>query len=425
MNRSTTAMLAALEALIVVAIGVGIALVPLTILWATHFELAVDWFVFWRAAVDVWLLGNGVDLTVQLDPAAVTALGLPAPAGPFTLSIALLGFAVMGALFGVRTGMRAAETPHRHVGVFSAILTYGILAAALTLSASTGTVQPATSQGILLPTAIYAAGVLIGAERGRAGRREAGSQETNRLRRLLHARYLGVPSRFRLIFAGALRGGSAVVAAVLLVSAVTVAVLILGNFATIIALYESLQADVPGGISITLAQLALIPNLVIWAAAWFVGPGIAVGVGTSVSPVGTALGPLPGLPILGALPQGTLSFGFLGIVLPVLAGFTCAVVIKQRMHRAGDPERPLPQNIATGVGIGLLAGLILGVLAWWSAGAIGPGRLADVGPDPVLVGVLAAVEVGISACLGMVVRIPQLRRGGVRAKAPEATQTRT
>ncbi|MDQ1579348.1 MAG: hypothetical protein QOD05_123, partial [Microbacteriaceae bacterium] len=48
MNRTTVALLAALEALIVVAIGIGIALVPLTVLWAAQYHLAIDWLVFWR-----------------------------------------------------------------------------------------------------------------------------------------------------------------------------------------------------------------------------------------------------------------------------------------------------------------------------------------------------------------------------------------
>ena len=86
MNRITTALLAALEALIVVAIGVGIALVPLTILWGTHYGLGVDWLVFWRAAVDVWLLGNGVDLEVQLPVVLATSLGLDGAAAPFSLT---------------------------------------------------------------------------------------------------------------------------------------------------------------------------------------------------------------------------------------------------------------------------------------------------------------------------------------------------
>ena len=55
MNRTTVALLAALEAVIVAAVGLGIALVPLTILWAAQYHLAVDWFIFWRAAGDIWL----------------------------------------------------------------------------------------------------------------------------------------------------------------------------------------------------------------------------------------------------------------------------------------------------------------------------------------------------------------------------------
>ena len=49
MNRTTTALLAALEALIAVAIGIVIPLVPLTVLWATTFGMAADWLGFWRA----------------------------------------------------------------------------------------------------------------------------------------------------------------------------------------------------------------------------------------------------------------------------------------------------------------------------------------------------------------------------------------
>jgi hypothetical protein len=191
---------------------------------------------------------------------------------------------------------------------------------------------------------------------------------------------------------------------VVTVSAVTVAVLIVGNYATVIGLYETLQAGVAGGIALTLAQLALVPNLIIWASAWFIGPGVAIGTGTSVSPVGTALGSVPGLPIFGALPNGTLALGFLGLLVPVLIGFLCAVVVRQRMPQ---PDLILSKQssvwyfVATGVGMGVVAGVVLGLLAWASTGALGPGRLVDVGPNPLLVGALAAVEIGIAACAGL------------------------
>ena len=401
MNRITTAMLAALEALIVVAIGVGIALVPLTILWATHFDLAVDWLVFWRAAVDIWLLGNGVDLTVTLDPTLAASLGLPGAEAPFPLTLALLGFAVLASLLGVRTGTRAAESAHRALGVASAILVYGILATLLTLSAGTGVVEPSLVQGIVFPTAIYALGVLTGSEMGRRRARSDDDGLVSRLAEAVEERYRRLPDIVRAVIAAGLRGGTAIVAVVVAVAAVIVTVLIVVNYATIIGLYETLQAGVMGGITLTLAQLALVPNLVLWAVAWLVGPGIAMGVGTSVSPVGTVLGSVPGLPILGALPQASGGFGFLGLLVPVLAGFICAVLIRQRMPADGAPRAR--EYALSGVAMGLVAGILIGVLAWWSGGAMGPGRLADVGPNPLLVGALAALEIGIGATAGMLV----------------------
>jgi hypothetical protein len=424
MNRITTALLAALEALIVVAIGVGISLVPLTILWATQFGLAVDWFVFWRAAVDVWLVGNGVDLVVQVDPVTATALGLPGAAAPFWITTALLGFGLLAVLLGVRAGSRVAESPHRSVGIIAGIIAYGVLATVLVFSAGDGTVRPAHLQGVLLPTGIYTVGLLIGATLARLRRaaRTARSAEitdpTDAAGRLgpvsrgIRRRYLDLPGTVRSGVADALRGGTAAAAGVMAIAGIATAVLILANYATVIGLYEALQAGIMGGITLTLAQLALIPNLVIWAASWFVGPGIAVGVGTSVSPVGTSLGPVPGLPIFGALPHGTLALGFLGLLVPVLIGFGCGVVTRQRMQRAGLPDATLSVHVGTGLGVGAVAGLLLGLLAWWSAGAMGPGRLAEVGPNPLLVGVLAFVEIGIAACLGMLAG----RRPSARAR---------
>jgi hypothetical protein len=407
MNRITTALLAALEALLIVAIGIGIALVPLTVLWAAHFGLAVEWFVFWRAAVDVWLIGNGVDLLVQLEPEIALAFALPGADAPFMLTLAPLGFALVAVLLGVRTGRRAAETPHRWVGVAASVVSYALFASLATVSAQTATVTPVLWQGYLLPPLIYAAGVLLGSELGaREGRGlpgTTGAALLDPVARTIRQRYLALPRTARTVLLAVLRGGTATTAGIMGVAALTVAVLVGLNYTTIIGLYEAVQAGVLGGATLTLIQLALIPNFVTWAAAWFVGPGIAVGVGSSVSPAGTVLGPIPGLPILGALPQGALEWGFLGLLVPILIGFIAAVVSRQRMRLPGIPDPGRLAQVLGGVGIGLLAGLLLGLLAWWSGGAIGPGRLADVGPNPLLVGALAAAEVSVAAVLGMLV----------------------
>ena len=412
MNRITTALLAALEAILVVAIGSGVALVPLTVLWAAHFKLSVEWFVFWRAAADIWLLGNGVDLTVQLGHDAAASLGLAGADAPFLISVVPLGFTILSVLMGVHTGRRAAETPHRWTGVGVAVATYAVLAALVTLSAMSETVQPNQLQGLLLPTLIYSAGVLIGAELGRR-KTAVAAAGLDRVSRGIRSSCQRIPQNVRTLIEGALRGGTAAAAGVLVVSGVAVAVLIAVNYATIIGLYEAVQAGVFGGATITLAQLALIPNLVIWASAWFVGPGIAMGIGTSVSPIGTIVGTLPGLPLFGVLPQGTPAYGFVGLLVPVLIGFVFGVVTRQWLDRPGVPERTTLEQVLTGLGIGIVSGALLGLLAWSSAGAIGPGRLVEVGPNPLLVGALAAAEIGVAAALGLLagrVRLPSVRR---------------
>jgi hypothetical protein len=219
-----------------------------------------------------------------------------------------------------------------------------------------------------------------------------------------------IPAEVRSQLGAALRGGAAVVAGILAVSGVIVCVAVLANFAIVIGLYETLQADVGGGIALTIGQLALIPNLVIWAAGWMVGPGFALGTGTSVSPLGTSLDVVPGLPIFGALPQGTLEFGFLGLLVPVLIGFVVAVLVRQGLDTRPNAPHGRVRMLVTGALLGLVAGILLGLFAWWSTGAIGPGRLVDVGPNPLLVGAVTVLEVGIAAALGMLV-------GGRRARS--------
>ena len=108
MTRRITLLFSAFEAFLVVAIGVAIPLLPATVLWAVHFGFAPDWAGFWRGAVDVWLIGHGVDVTFTLDE--VTAASIGAPAGTAVLvSIAALGFGLLTLLLGVRAGSRIAE----------------------------------------------------------------------------------------------------------------------------------------------------------------------------------------------------------------------------------------------------------------------------------------------------------------------------
>lgn len=390
MTRRLTALFAGLESLLVLAIGVAIPLVPLTIVWAAHFGFAPAWPVFWRAAVDVWLLGHGVDVIFTLDPLLATALGLPAAGDPVKVTIALLGFALLTVLLGVRAGGRVAEAGHRVLGALTATAVFAAASLGVTATALHEAARPSLVQGAILPAAVFGAGVAIGVLRSR----RAGDHD--RLDAWLDDRS---PS-LRAGVSAALRAGVGAVALTVAVASVAVALLFVVKFPDMIGLYESLHTEVVGGIALTAGQLAVLPNLVIWAVAWLIGPGFAIGAGSHVSPVGTALGPIPALPVFGALPTGDWAFGFVGVLVPVVAGFIAGVAVRGALVRALGHLAPLTVlGVATGGGA--VGGLLTGFLAAASGGAAGPGRLVEVGPDPIAVGLVATLEFTLAIGIGL------------------------
>ena len=398
MNRTTLALLAALEALITVAIGIGITLVPLSILWATDYGFAVDWVVFWRASADIWLLGNGVDLTVTLPSAMVGSVGIAEAAAPFVVSIAPLGVALFTVLMGARTGARAAATRLWPTAVVAALVTFILLTGVLALTAMNSAVQPSLLQSFLVPGAVYALGLSIGTLRVRWRADATGQYRGTGFVARITDRF---DDTSLTLIGASLRGGLAAVLGVIAVSATLLAVLILGNFGVITSLYQSSQFGISGGIMATMAQIAFLGNIVVWVSAWLIGPGFALGAGSSISPVNTIVGPVPALPILGAVPTGDFPLGFLGLLVPLLVGFVAATLVRPRLV-ADLRGGPVAGRLAiAAVGIGLVAAVGLGLLAWFSGGGLGPGRFVTVGPNPWLITLFAFVEVTLAALIGM------------------------
>jgi hypothetical protein len=173
----------------------------------------------------------------------------------------------------------------------------------------------------------------------------------------------------------------------------------------VVGLYESVGAGIAGGLALTALQIVLLPTVVVWAASWLTGAGFALGAGSSVGPLGTFVGPLPSVPLLGALPHHAGAVGLAALLVPVLAGFGCGYAARRR----ADGASPLVVGLVAGLG----AGLLLGALAAAASGAAGPGRLAAVGPEPLRVALLATAEIGLPALLGAAV---------VRRRPPDAEQ---
>ena len=407
MNRPFTAFLAFLDALLVGVLGLGILLIPLTILWLTQFELAVDFGAFWRVAANFWLLGNGVDLLVTIDPTLALQLALQGAGVPFEIGFAPLGMAVLTVLLGWRSGRRLADSEHRLLGAAVGVLTVVAIGWLVASGAGSDSARPSIVQALFFPAAVYAIGMATSLFSradftAAADPADPAGQAVDILTRSLREIVDRVPAPVATVVSLAARGGAMAVAGLTAVAGILVFVLILGHYGQIISLYESLQSQLVGGIALTMGQLSIVPNMVVWATSWLLGPGFALGSGSVVSPLGTQVGLLPGLPILGALPQGAPAIGYAVVVVPVVVGFVVGVVLKPRLTAAGAGSSPLVL-VLSGIGVGVVGASMLGLLAIWSGGAAGPGRLVDVGPDPAAVWIWSALELGPSAVLGLTV----------------------
>lgn len=400
MNRTLIALLAALEAFIALAIGVGISLVPLSLMWAVQFDSGVSWDVFYRASADIWLVGHGVDLKMTLDPALAAAVNLPGGDKPFLISIAPLSFSLLTILLGVRLGQKSFESGARFVGPLSAVATFGFFTILVAISAVHVNATPVMWMAVSFPTAIFALGVFIGA-RGEVGH-SGGRAE--RVQQKVVGWATGLSSQVKTVLAASLRGGLMTAAILIGVSAVSLSVLVIANFATILGIYEGLQGGGGGSLILTAAQLMFMPNFVMWVVSWFIGTGFALGTGSSVSPVGTDVGLLPALPILGAMPTSDLAFGFLGLLVPLLSAFLAAWFIRPALLRSLGQDVSFKWLSLTVLGIALVGGIVVGLLAWASGGAAGPGRLSDVGPNALRTGGIATIEFLIAAAIGMYAR---------------------
>ncbi|HWG03108.1 MAG TPA: DUF6350 family protein [Trebonia sp.] len=162
---------------------------------------------------------------------------------------------------------------------------------------------------------------------------------------------------------------------------------------------SSLAPGAFGSGLLLLAELAYLPNSVIWAVAYTLGPGFAFGVGTAVSPAGSALGAIPAFPMLAALPVGSGAaypawLGFFVLAAPYIAGALAGLMTIRIAPTPFLEGAPL-----WGLLTGSLTAIVVGVLARVSGGPLGVGRLAAVGPRGGEVGLVALLEVGVTAAL--------------------------
>ena len=335
-----------------------------------------------RTAAMLWLVAHHVGFTVR----GAGRIGL-LPLGLVLLPGALLAAA---GRWVVRAG---AVTRLRHVGYAAVALAlpYALLAGALAVASRTAVAAPSLLQAVTgsFLLALVAGG--LGAARALA--------PWSRLARLM-------PARPRSIVMGML-GSTAILAAA---GAVLAGASLAVHLPEVRTASDALAPGVGGAALLLLAQLAYVPNAIVWAMAYTLGPGFAFGTGTMVAPTGSALGAVPLFPMLAALPSGagpsgagpSGAGGWRGpgwvplavLVLPYLAGVFGGIVTVRVAPTPVIEAAPL-WGFAAGTASGVLAGLA----AAFAGGPLGSGRLASVGPSGFGVGLVAILEIGITAAL--------------------------
>jgi hypothetical protein len=335
--------------------------------------------------------------------------GAAGSSGSGLLTLVPLGLTLIPFLLAWRAGRRLARasyTDQLWQALLGSWVVYAAFGAATGFVCRTADVVINIWYAMLIPLIPFALGMVIGA------RREAGSW--SRLigvdavdwisRTSQHSRWAGS------YLGSAAKAGFLALAAAVALSCALLAVDVFIHWNLVIAVYEGLDAGAVGGAALTIAQLGYLPNLAVFALAWVSGSGFALGVGSQVGPLGTATGPLPSIPVFAAIPAGPLDYGFVVLVVPVLAGVLAGWWFLREGENHFDEwlsikihARWLTATVSTlalGALIGIASGLVAAGLAWLARGSAGLGRLTDIGPDPLWLGLWLAAEVGIGVVIG-------------------------
>lgn len=356
--------LAALQA----ALGTWLVVAaPTLLLWAGEPRAATAWPDAVRVATDIWLVGHGTTVVLPTGEFSLVPLGL-------TVGIVWWARRCVDRVLDLcddGTGTARAVVLRAGAAFVPAYAAAVAVAAALV---GTPTARPMLGSAVLSGLVVAALAVVISG----------------------YSLWQGEGPRWvRLHTVGravALALRCWCWAAVLLL-----ALSVLTNWGRIRQVQDALQPETTGVLGLLLLQAVLLPTATVWAGSWLTGPGFSVGAGTSLTPFGTELAPVPALPLLGALPHagsGSVAAWFAPLLV-VLAGVAAGVLLSRQ-----PVDRVDQRWWISGMQVALGAGALALPLLWASSGSVGPDRLAEVGPRVLLVTLALVVEVGIGAMLG-------------------------
>ena len=395
--RINVSLVQLVQAVSIAGFGLAIAFVPLVLVWALDRAFEPDLLLLWRAAADSWLIGHGVTLHVDLPEAAALDFGSELAAKPFDVTLWPLGFTVFTVVMSMVSARRLHEaahgmaadvraridavdgigTPERIIGQ---VLGWGVAATTLAMSAIGVLVAwsalhpvaaPSLWQAALLPALavlLTHAVTLFWLDRERL------------LDRL--ADRIAIPDRWTDILSASLAAAGATITALIGLGAAAAALTIFTHFDQLVALTEAASPTLLGVIVLFLAQLALLPNAVLWGSAFMVGAPVRVGSGSEFSVFGSALGPMPNVPLFGAVPAEPEPWFPALLVVTALTVLVLAMLVARQ--RLPFVERWWEPAAVAGIA-GAASAVVLVLLTGAAGGALGPGRMQVSGPDPLQV----------------------------------------
>ncbi len=375
--------IAAIQAVFITFLTITVPAVATYVATSGNPDLAeTAWWDALHVGTDIWLLGHGG--TTILDGALVTAV---------PLGISFL------ALLATSGTFRRTLSPTAGAWLM-AVVTYPLALVLLGAIFASHAGRAGLWRAGLGALALALIGVTTGLFR------HAGGPDWERLK----PRWA---SRIPAPLITAARGGVLAISALVLAAGVVAGWWIFQGQGAIGDVLVGLGGDWLSIFVLGAAQLLLAPNLVVWALAWLSGAGFAVGEGTLWAPDAVFTGPLPALPIFGALPQPDSFLPGNWIYLVVAAIGVLSVIPTVRRHR----NLAWYWSLAVAVTAAVIAALGALVLSGLASGSLGPGRMESIGPDAVKVMIHVLLPVLIGALLAAFVTGKHARAGWTYLRA--------
>ncbi|MGB3592794.1 MAG: DUF6350 family protein [Ornithinimicrobium sp.] len=342
--------------------------------WQALGSAAAVWALTHRGVVDA------AEVSLQLTPLMLTAL-----------PVLLCRYAARHVLTDDEAsvspkrigGFRAAWHGVRGNDLTSFVVGYGALGLVICLASGLGA-SPA-SFWLALPGLLLVPVTGITLALIREHRREENPTIARALRWIAH--------RIPVLARRGLKPAGEALAALTAGSVLVLAALVAFRIERIGTLYQALDAGPVGVVVLTLGQLLLLPNMVLWALGWIVGAGMAIGP-VQVGWMQTTSADLPLIPVLGALPEpGLLPAGTWAVVLfPTLIGAWLGFRSAWSAPRLASwwTKARVAASACAWVGAAVLA------LSWLARGSLTPGLLGTIGTAPLVVtgALLAELLVG-------------------------------